>query len=356
MISLIQGRPGSGKTYEAVKYHILQALKLGRRVVTNIPVSKSHVVKVFDDERAELLTVVDNFDTSDYQATSINYHFSNPEHYQYDVDADGVGVLFVVDECHFALPKSGTNAAVKRFYTMHRHEGHDIVLVTQQVSQVDRDILRLCEFVYKCTKASSLGSSKRYLKKVYEGYRGSEVNREIREYDSSIFKFYKSHSHTDFKVIEQNTADVKPFYKSYSMIFSVVCLISGCAIIFSSGFSSKPKQVVEASGAEVAQPQVQEIKHPLERFIIHFDSYMILHHSFDDKKMTDARLFFRLDLDGSHVSTVTSDSLYAMGYQIKMLSDDVLQLSYESYEAIYPLEILKNDTDFRLDPEDALKI
>ncbi|WP_277869797.1 zonular occludens toxin domain-containing protein, partial [Vibrio sp. 10N.261.52.A1] len=41
MITLIYGRPGTGKTYEAVKYHILPNLKLGNKVFTNIPINVS---------------------------------------------------------------------------------------------------------------------------------------------------------------------------------------------------------------------------------------------------------------------------------------------------------------------------
>lgn len=33
----IEGIPGSGKSYEAVAFHILPALKNGRKVITNLP-------------------------------------------------------------------------------------------------------------------------------------------------------------------------------------------------------------------------------------------------------------------------------------------------------------------------------
>ncbi|MDF5473676.1 zonular occludens toxin domain-containing protein, partial [Vibrio parahaemolyticus] len=34
MIYAIAGRPGGGKTYEAVAYHIIPAIKEGRKVIT----------------------------------------------------------------------------------------------------------------------------------------------------------------------------------------------------------------------------------------------------------------------------------------------------------------------------------
>lgn len=37
MINGLEGIPGSGKSYEAVVYHVLEALKRGRMVITNLP-------------------------------------------------------------------------------------------------------------------------------------------------------------------------------------------------------------------------------------------------------------------------------------------------------------------------------
>lgn len=39
MINLLEGVPGSGKSYEAVVYHVLPALKMGRKVITNLPLN-----------------------------------------------------------------------------------------------------------------------------------------------------------------------------------------------------------------------------------------------------------------------------------------------------------------------------
>jgi zona occludens toxin len=60
MINAIFGRPGGGKSYEAVKYIILPSiLKDKRKVVTNIPVQLDYIEKVHGDEAADLVTVVE---------------------------------------------------------------------------------------------------------------------------------------------------------------------------------------------------------------------------------------------------------------------------------------------------------
>ena len=62
MITLILGTMGSGKSYEAVKYVILEALKQGRRVVTNISgLQKDRIATYLKLEHSEverLLVVV----------------------------------------------------------------------------------------------------------------------------------------------------------------------------------------------------------------------------------------------------------------------------------------------------------
>ncbi len=38
-VNALEGIPGSGKSYEAVAYHVLPALRSGRKVITNLPLN-----------------------------------------------------------------------------------------------------------------------------------------------------------------------------------------------------------------------------------------------------------------------------------------------------------------------------
>ncbi|MBV1843592.1 zonular occludens toxin domain-containing protein, partial [Photobacterium ganghwense] len=55
MINLIVGRPGGGKSYEAVVFHIIPAIQNGRKVVTNLPLNIDHFVKVFGEDARSLI-------------------------------------------------------------------------------------------------------------------------------------------------------------------------------------------------------------------------------------------------------------------------------------------------------------
>ncbi|MFB9215678.1 zonular occludens toxin domain-containing protein, partial [Vibrio sinaloensis] len=56
MIFGLAGRPRSGKSYEAVVYHIIPAVKEGRKVITNIPLNIDKFKKIFGD-KADLIEV-----------------------------------------------------------------------------------------------------------------------------------------------------------------------------------------------------------------------------------------------------------------------------------------------------------
>lgn len=223
MIYLIVGRPRSGKSYEAVKYHVIPSLKEGRKVITNLPIDIDYVRKIHGPDVANLVEVV-SFDYSDFDSNAVVFPFSRPEHYQDEWrNEKGQGPLYVIDEAHFSLPKGATDRAVKKFFTMHGHYGVDILLMTQHQRQIDSDILNLVEIVYRTIKNTALGSKNTYTKKVQDGNRGAIVNTEQRKYDKTIFPYYKSHTQSAGAVLEKEASDVKAIWRHWSLYGCLLC-------------------------------------------------------------------------------------------------------------------------------------
>lgn len=221
MIALIAGRPKSGKSYEAVRYHIIPAIEQGRKVITNVPLDIEYFVKIYGAVCRDLIEVV-AFNYSDFDADASAFPFSRPEDYQNSWrNEEGVGPLYVVDEAHFSLPRGKTPDAVKKFYTMHGHYGVDIVLLTQNIRQIDMAILVLVDIVHRTIKNRSLGSQNTYTKKVFDGYRGAQVNESQRRYDDRFFPFYKAHTQSAKAVVERETADLKPIWRHWSVYMAV---------------------------------------------------------------------------------------------------------------------------------------
>ena len=370
MISLIQGRPGSGKSYEAVKYHILPAIKDGRKVVTNIPINKDAIKKFYGYDVAELIHVVADYDTSDFNSKADSYTFSKPQDYQYAwVDDTGRRVLFVIDECHFCLPKSGTHDAVKKFYTMHRHQGYDIVLLTQQVAQLDKQILGLIEVVYKCTKATAMGSSSRYIKKVFDGYRGDMVDKQVREYDKTIFPFYKSHTQASGSVLEVNSTDLKPIWKTWPFYMSFLAFALGIYIfaafdanpLLSEDDISQQESIASDSSNFVSSDSEQQvakdvsISHPLDDLDLEFEGYVI------DSKLIDGsyvpkKIIFFVHRDGDKVKYRFKDKdLRRLGYAVELISETLVRIQYDTYIKILA-RFLSYKSQSKLSAKTAMKL
>ncbi|MDN3683275.1 zonular occludens toxin domain-containing protein [Vibrio sinaloensis] len=149
MIFGLAGRPRSGKSYEAVVYHIIPAVKEGRKVITNIPLNIDKFKKIFGD-KADLIEVREfSFNSYGEKNSAL---FSRPEDYQCEWrNEDGVGPLYVIDEAHLVLPRQ-CSTEILEFYSMHGHYGIDITLLTQNFRKVNKDIRDMVETTHLCVK------------------------------------------------------------------------------------------------------------------------------------------------------------------------------------------------------------
>ncbi|MGF1794192.1 assembly protein [Photobacterium profundum] len=223
MINLIIGRPGGGKSYEAVKYHILPAIKTGRKVVTNLPLNIDMFVQVFGADVRNLIAIVKT-EYDDFG--NLNRPFSKVADYQDEWRSEdgAIAPLVVVDEAHMVIPTTGTDIKLLEFLSMHRHYGYDIIYISQSDRKLHRDVRDMTQMQYRCSKNTALGSQQTYTQKVQDGCRGAVVNTNQRRYEESIFKFYKSHTGSNKQVAEAMAADVRPLWKSWMVIGSALFL------------------------------------------------------------------------------------------------------------------------------------
>lgn len=363
MIFLIAGRPKSGKTFEAVKYHIIPAVKAGRKVITNVTLDIEHFVNVFGEHVRDLIVIVD-FRYNDYGAKSgAQFYFSKPEHYMDEWrNEKGQGPLYVVDEAQFPMGKGRTTQELKDFYTMHGHYGIDILLMSQQPRQIDLDVLGLIEIVYRTIKRTALGSDKTYTKKVQDGWRGEVVNTEARSYEKSIFPFYKAHSQSAKSVIEAAAADVKPIWSHWSFKGCAFMMVIFVAMIMSFDVNplkapavdaSEPRSEVQQSppvtasvpqvkttAPEFAQQkppaQTEEKKekepkppaHPYHKIKLHIVGMT----EFGPSDRPTTSVNFSASRNGQHLFDLASKELYLAGYNMTVINPCLVHLSYEKFE------------------------
>lgn len=223
MINLMLGPPGGGKSYESVVFHVLAALESGRKVITNLPLNVEEFVKI-DPRFAKLIELR----TKSRKEGS--HVFGDVSDYGDDWrdPVTGQGPLYVIDECHKALSRDTRNKLVDEWYAEHRHEGADVLLITQSYGKISKAIVDLVQTVYRVKKMTVFGRSDRYIRKVQDGVRGEVMSTVERVYEDRYYKLYKSHTRTLSAVLEADAKDISPAFRKWyraSAIFLAIALL-----------------------------------------------------------------------------------------------------------------------------------
>jgi zona occludens toxin len=197
------GVMGSGKTYEAVSTAALNALRDGRRVVTNIAGFN------FDAIQAHLGEFKDGSLLNEDRVLVVSstritepFFFFDPEVQNETVVLPGDLVL--IDEV-WAFWGTGIKLSTEhqKFFRMHRHYTEagtgtscDLVIMIQDLSSLHRSIRGVLQSTFKFSKMLSLGLTSRYRVEVYEGNKQSRatlVSVSNNKYDKKIFPLYQSY-------------------------------------------------------------------------------------------------------------------------------------------------------------------
>lgn len=362
MINLLLGAPGGGKSYEAVAYHVIPALADGRKVITNLPLvldafppEQRRLIELREHTKAEPPEEVQDRDDRVLRRFPMQFRpsfskraFANAEDYgdPWRHPETGAGPLYVIDECHLCLPRQGTPKEVPEWFSLHRHEFADVLLITQSYGKVQKDIIDLVQVCYRVRKATALGFSGRYIRKVFDGVKGECMNENVREYDKTYFKFYRSHTRSSKAGQELEAKDIVPIWKHWSFKGAALCLLLAAGIFTFGGTANPTKagniKVVSKVVPHKALPAptasaerkddssstgaVQESRgggnHPLAGYRLHVSGYL---HS---QAKGDFYLF-SISQNGQRVFSMNSDDLRKAGYEVVYLEDCVAKLTYE---------------------------
>jgi len=189
-VSFYCGSPGSGKSYHVVKEVIIPGLEQGRSVLTNLPLDVEQIKKSYPKMVSHIesggLELLD--DTKESRAIMKAIHNK--------VDcSEYAGWLIVLDEVHKYYP---SHTAIKdeafiEWYSEHRHKYQDLVFITQDFFNVNKFVRSLTEKRYEFSKNADKGFSNSYNQDFYLGVCKKAIDRTIRVYDKTFFKFYHSY-------------------------------------------------------------------------------------------------------------------------------------------------------------------
>lgn len=250
MINLLIGPPGGGKSYEAVVYHVLAALEAGRKVITNLPLNLDELAAIVPASRSLV------------QFRNRHGKPGEPETWAFGALSDygdtwrdpvsNIGPLYVIDEAHKALPRRGIGerggVAIDEWYAEHRHEGADVLLITQSYGKVSKAIIDQVQVCYRVKKKTAFGDSNGYIRKVQDGVKGDVLSIAERVYEKRFFKLYTSHTRTEAAVIEADARDVSPAFLKWKRASRIV-LAAGVLGLAWSGYRWWSKPDLPAHGA-----------------------------------------------------------------------------------------------------------
>lgn len=365
-ITILLGPPGSGKSYEATAFHVVPALMAGRKVITNVALFPEEIARFISAEKErvegslawrlgqavrkmlgrELLPEIVEFDEDRLKIVTASAEnprpFSRRDDYgDKTLSERGEGPLYIIDEAQKCLPRVGTDTAVFFWFTEHRHEFADVVLMTQQARQISADIGGNAEIVYKMRKNTNLGSSKSYRRLKLDGWqRGSMVvETKLRRYDPRYFPLYRSHTKNSGGHEADNAG--RSIFLKWPFLGLALCLVlfvRGCMgsglnplDAFSKG-EARPAVVAaaapkapEIAPKQVVAPVVQIQKsHPYEGWRMSVAASMVLAGGRPDP----VDVYVRLVGPDAQSRIVRASELEDDGYRVTVMDECTLRIVY----------------------------
>ena len=183
-INIVTGVPGSGKSYYAV-HHLFKnycnydketrevTLKPGYTIISNID--------CLNIEHINLKDAMDRSKKSLEQFFHVEYQKKITEKYN--------KIIYFLDEAQQLFSRRYKDENVFFYFQYHRHLGHDVYIMTQNIQLIPKDISQLAEVeIRACPRTLSiLGELKYNVKSGYE-----VIDKKVLKKKKLVFDLYKS--------------------------------------------------------------------------------------------------------------------------------------------------------------------
>lgn len=215
MIEMLEGVPGSGKSYYAVSERLLKWVRAGRRVYVFV-----------DGFYLDRLALFEGMDVSQLEKQITLWMTSE------DVKAGLLdvepGSAVLIDEVQTVFrSKDKTDPQLLRWLETHRHRGIDLVLMCQQYGQVTLGVNRLVEVTTKFRRLDRFGLKNRYQASVRGNPEELDVIRMFSgKYEPKLYAYYSSYA----------SATVRETARGGSILHSPTFMIGGLGLVVAVGW------------------------------------------------------------------------------------------------------------------------
>ncbi len=242
MIEMLEGVPGSGKSYYAVSERLLKWVRAGRRVYVFVDGFYLDRLALFEGvELAALEKQITIWQSGEHVKAGL-----------LDVEP---GSAVLIDEVQTVFrSKDKTDPHLLRWLETHRHRGIDLVLMCQQYGQVTLGVNRLVEATTKFRRLDRFGLKNRYQASVRGNPEELEVIRMFSgKYEPKLYAYYSSYA----SATVHETARGGSMLKSPTVLIGILGLLVAVAWFAFGGWLSGAKPVpTEAVSTIPAPPQL----------------------------------------------------------------------------------------------------
>ena len=239
MIEMLEGVPGSGKSYYAVSERLLKWVRTGRRVYVFVDGFYLDRLALFEGvEMAVLQQQITLWQSGEEVKAGL-----------LEVEP---GSAVLIDEVQTVFrSKDKTDPQLLRWLETHRHRGIDLVLMCQQYGQVTLGVNRLVEATTKFRRLDRFGLKNRYQASVRGNPEELEVIRMFSgKYEPKLYAYYSSYASASVR----ETARGGSMLKSPTLLVGILGLVVAVAWFAFGGWLSGVKPVPVASVSTIPFP------------------------------------------------------------------------------------------------------
>jgi len=262
MLVFNEGVPRAGKSYDAVKNHILPALKKRRRVFVRLNGLRHDKIAshlgMAEDEVRKLLVCVDT------KEVVKSFACVQDDSGKWCIPDDFKDALVVIDEVHefYVNERKPLNPAVENFWALLGQNGGDAVIMTQWINRLHSAVKARIERKNTFQKLTAVGSKSRYRVTYFHTTspgKFEKVGGQTLKYDPAIFPLYDGYAPgaENTEVYEEGGKTVWAAMAPRAAIFIVL----GCmGLYFLVGFFGKgasEQEPVASKATQVAPKDAQ---------------------------------------------------------------------------------------------------
>lgn len=261
MLKIITGKPGSGKSYYAVKQIIdnckydpiseSYSLNSGILLVCTLDglrlnyVDFDQTVKEMGARDTDLKRYPGESDDQ-FQIRNGLYSFFSVPLWQHEIAPKHQKILVVVDEAQRYFPGSARDIpnSVWYWFEYHRHFGADIILMTQHPSSLHRRVLNIAEHYVEATPPGLRAMGNRLRYSLRDTTTNEVISQTSQNTDTQVFKAYKSATHAQGIAKPKNYL-TKFYYIGGAMLaIAILAVVGYSSYLINLFFGDKSKQPV----------------------------------------------------------------------------------------------------------------